>query len=62
MNMNPGHFTTYKPLSPVLRTQTTSLPELAINAIYDHFGKPGPVCMMVEMTNSKILLDDIADL
>ena len=23
MNMNPGHFTTYKSLSPVLRTQTT---------------------------------------
>jgi hypothetical protein len=25
MNMNPGHFTTYKSLSPVLRTQTTCL-------------------------------------
>ena len=23
MNMNPGRFTTYKSLSPVLRTQTT---------------------------------------
>jgi hypothetical protein len=37
------------------------LPELAINAIYNHFGKPGPVRMMVEMTDSKILLDYVAD-
>ena len=37
------------------------LPELGINAIYDHFGKPGPVGMMMEMTDSKILLHNIAD-
>ena len=37
------------------------LPELAINAIYDHFGKPGSVRMIMEMTDSEVLFDDIAD-
>ena len=37
------------------------LPELAINAIYDHFGKPGSMSMMMEMTDSKVLFDKIAD-
>ena len=37
------------------------LPELAINAVYDHFGKPGSVSMMIEMTDSEVLFDDIAD-
>ena len=37
------------------------LPELAINAVYDHFGKPGSVRMIMEMADSEVLLDHIAD-
>lgn len=37
------------------------LPELAINAVYDHFGKPGSVRMIMEMADSEVLLDYIAD-
>jgi hypothetical protein len=37
------------------------LPELTINAVYDHFGKPGSVRMIMEMADSEVLLDDIAD-
>jgi hypothetical protein len=37
------------------------LSELAINAVYDHFGKPGSVSMMMEMADSEVLFDDIAD-
>ena len=38
------------------------LPELAINAVYDHFGKPGTARLIMQMTDAKILLNDIADL
>ena len=38
------------------------LPELTINAVYDHFGKPGTVRMIMEMADSEVLLDHIADL
>lgn len=38
------------------------LPELAINAIYDHLGKPGSVSMMMEMTDAKVLFHNVADL
>jgi hypothetical protein len=37
------------------------LPEFAINAVYDHFGKPGSVRMIMEMADSEVLLDHIAD-
>jgi len=36
MNMNPGRFTTYKSLSPVLRTQTTCFTPIFI-LIFSHF-------------------------
>ena len=39
----------------------SQLPELAINAIYDHLGKSGAVSMMMEVADSKVLLDHIAD-
>lgn len=38
------------------------LPELAINAIYDHLGKPGSVSVMMEMTDAKVLFHNVADL
>ena len=37
------------------------LPEFAINAVYDHFGKPGSVRMIMEMADSEVLLNPIAD-
>ena len=37
------------------------LPELTINAIYDHFGEPGSVGMIMEMADSEVLLDHVAD-
>ena len=37
------------------------LPELTINAVYDHFGKPGSVRMIMEMADSEVLLNPIAD-
>jgi hypothetical protein len=37
------------------------LPELAINTVYDHFGKPGSIRMIMEMADSEVLLDHIAD-
>jgi hypothetical protein len=37
------------------------LPELTINAVYDHFGKPGSVRMVMEMADSEVLLNHIAD-
>jgi hypothetical protein len=39
----------------------SQLPELTINAIYDHFGKPGSVRMIMEMADSEVLLDHVAD-
>jgi hypothetical protein len=38
------------------------LPELAINAVYDHLGKSGAVSVMMEMTDSKVLFHNVADL
>ena len=37
------------------------LPELTINAIYDHFRRPGSVRMIMEMADSEVLLDHVAD-
>ena len=37
------------------------LPEFGINAINDHFSKPGSVRMIMEMADSEVLLDHIAD-
>ncbi len=39
----------------------SQLSELAIDSVSDHLGKPGPVSMMMEMADSKVLLNNIAD-
>src|SRR3990167_9131870 len=44
-----------------LKGLKASLLQLAINAIYDHLGKPGSVSMLAEMTDAEILLNDVAD-
>lgn len=37
------------------------LSQFAIHGISDHFGKPGPVSTIIEVADSKVLLNDIAD-